>query len=314
MNEIPDYIMAAKEYFSWTGILLTDWKNMEEPEQTEGCQRDIPILQAAEGFYEMIPGNKTIYFAYTLMLLAQSNKKLGDIEAASRQYLKSLQTVNKVISEFPINANSHTTDKIGNLYRTEAFQLASDICVAIGSCDMIYSNAELLWTNHRSLIKILLKQFACFPRKADADNYRETWLNLWIFSQQIANYTRRTFILRLDAPSEWMAERQCSFLDGVYGFFFPTEPIGYKLTEGVIGGFDFLLTAKKIKIVKQGNWTTLVFDEDITTFEEMLTTLLDLEIQTEELPLRRSLHSVIFLLAKKLDYEDVADHYRDMLL
>ena len=315
-KEIPDYIMAAKEYFSWTGILLTDWKNMEELEQTEGCQRDVPILQAAVGFYEMMPGNKTIYFAYTLMLLAQSNKKLGDIEAASGQYLKALETIDKVISKFPVDTNFYTSDKVGYLYQTEAFQLASDICAAIGSCDMIYSNAELLWTNHRSLIKILLKQFACFPRKADADNYRETWLNLWIFSQQIANYTRRAFILRLNAPNEWMDERQYSFLDGVYGFFFPAEPIGYKLVEGVIGGFDFLLTTKKGKITKQGNgnWTTLIFDEDITTLEEMLTALLDLEIPIEELLLRRSLYSVIFLLAKKLDYEDVVDHYRDMLL
>ena len=46
----------------------------------------------------------------------------------------------------------------------------------------------------------------------------------------------------------------------------------------------------------------------------MLTALLDLEIPIEELLLRRSLYSVIFLLAKKLDYEDVVDHYRDMLL
>ena len=315
-KEIPDYIMAAKEYFSWTGILLTDWKNLEEPEQTEGCQRDVPILQAAVGFYEMMPGDKTIYCAYTLMLLAQSNKKLGDIESASGQYLKALQTVDEVISEFPVDTNAHTTDKVGYLYRTEAFQLASDICAAIGSCDIIYSNAELLWTNHRSLTKILLKQFACFPRKADAGNYRETWLNLWIFSQQIANYTRRAFILRLNAPNEWMDERQYLFLDGVYGFFFPTEPTEYELAEGVIGRFDFWVITQRCRIVKQGdeNWTTLAFDGDITTFEDVLNSLLGLEIPVEELPLRRSLCSMIFLLARKLGYEDVADQYRDVLL
>lgn len=162
---------------------------------------------------------------------------------------------------------------------------------------------------------MLLKQFAYFPRKADAGNYRETWLNLWIFSQQIANYTGLAFILRLNAPNEWMDERQYAFLDGVYGFFFPTEPTEYELAEGTIGGFDFLLTTKKNRIVKQGdeNWTTLVFDEDITTPEEMMNALLDLEIPIEEVPLRRSLCSVIFLLARKLDYEDIADHYRDVL-
>lgn len=317
-QEISDHIMVAKEYFSWTGILLTDWKKLDEPRQMEGCRRDISILQTAVEFYDMMPGNKTIYFAYTLMLLAQSNAKLGDRSAASEQYSKALQIVDEVVKELPVDMDAHASSyKLQCLYRAESFQLASDICAAVGSCDIIYANTELLWQNHRSLMKILLKQFACFPYKADAHNYCETWLNLWIFSQQIANYTQRAFVLRLNAPKEWLEERQYPFLNGTFGFFFPTENIGYQSTDDVLDGFDLSISdndATKIAGQTDGNWTTLVFAENIATLEEMLVALLKAENYLAESPLKSSLCSAIFSLAEKLEYRDISIQYAEKLI
>lgn len=316
-QEIADSIMVAKEYFSWTAILLTDWKKLDEAGQMEGCRRDIPILQTAIQFYDMMPGNKTIYWAYTLMLLAQSNAKLGDEVVASGEYFRALQIVDEVIKELPVDIGIYpSSNKVQQLYRAEAFQLASDICAAVGSCNLIYNHTELLWKNYKSLVNILLKQFARFPYKADAHNYRETWLNLWIFSQQIADYTKRAFVVRLIAPREWMDERQYPFLDGTFGFFFPAENTEYKSADDVIDGFDLLLSDNRVvEIAGQtdGDWTTLVFAENVETPEEMLTALLKAEKHLEESPLKHLLRSAIFLLAEKLEYGSISIQYADKL-
>lgn len=51
---IPDKIMVAKEYFSWTALLLADTKHLEGEELLETCGRDISVLQSAVNFYDMM--------------------------------------------------------------------------------------------------------------------------------------------------------------------------------------------------------------------------------------------------------------------
>lgn len=107
--------MVAKEYFSWTALLLADTKHLEGEELLETCGRDISVLQAAVDFYDIMGCDKTIYLAYTLMLIAQSNAQLGNTLAAFEQYLWALNVVGEVTTELPSEAG--LTDGFQARYR-----------------------------------------------------------------------------------------------------------------------------------------------------------------------------------------------------
>ena len=314
-QEAYDHIMVAKEYFSWTSLLLTDIKQLEPSGQAAACRRDIPILQTAVEFYGTLPGSRTVYLAYTLMLLAQANAKLGNIQTAHEQYTKALCVSDETVDGLPVNIPPQQLESVQGLYRAEAFLLASDICAAIASNEIIYEHADLLWHNYHNLIKILLKQFACFPHKADASSYRQTLLDLWIFSQQVADYTGRAFILRLDAPEEWLEERNLEFLDGFYGFFLPKEKIEVCTGIDVMGGFDILFENGNNGVSESidDSWVTLAFDENVQSLDDMLEILVDMERTTQNQFLKHSLRSAAYVLAMKLKQENIKAFYESEL-
>lgn len=312
-QEIPDSIMVAKEYFSWTGLLLTDNKQLSSSELSENCRKEIPILETSVDFYSMIPGEKTIYPAYTLMLLAQSYIVLGEIQPAFEHYSKALQMIDEVISGLPEHVEPSQPNAVLNLYRTEVFQLASDICASIASSSIIYTDSALLWSNYRSLTKILLKQLACFPHKEEAENYRGTWLTLWIFSQQISNYTKRSFVVHLDVPAQWRCERKNPFLAGAFGFFRPTEEIDSEPSASVLEGFDIILNDPEIPMELSGNWITLAFAEGARTLEGMMDTLLKLGIDGITTDAKHLLYSAIYSLAINMGREDIMVLYEKKL-
>lgn len=311
-KSLHDGVMAAKEYFSWTSLLLTDVKRSDPTERLEAYERNLPILQTAIGFYETLPGDKTIYLPYTLMLLAQANAKMGNGQAALEQYARALRITEETIRGLPIDiAPDH--DAVQELYRSEAFLLASDICAAVASSETIYENADLLWQAFYALVYITLKQFACYPHREQALTYKQTLLDLWIFSQQIAGHTGRAFILRLEAPREWLDERGCAFLDGFYGFFLPTEGVA-RAAANVTDGFDLLYGRDgSISPMPTGGWRTLAFDEGIKTLDDMLDALMDMETTIWETPFRRSLHSAAYTLAKELGQKNICAFYEDEL-
>lgn len=102
---IPDKIMVAKEYFSWTGFLLSDAKKLSGDELVVACQRDNVNLQAAVDFYDSMAG-KTIYLAYTRMLLAQTNAMLEQLEPAVEQYTRALAVLEEVAAELDVISKS----------------------------------------------------------------------------------------------------------------------------------------------------------------------------------------------------------------
>ncbi len=310
-----DGIMVAKEYFSWTSFLLTDIKKLEPSEQAAAYRRELPVLQTAAEFYEALPGCGNIYQAYTLLLLAQANAELGNTQEAPGQYLKSLCMTNEIVEKFPADIRRCQSGAIQELYRTEAFLLASDICAAVGSSPLIYNHTELMWQNLHSLIKILLKQLVCFPRREEAQNYRETLLNLWIFSQQVADCTRKPFVLRLKAPETWLGEQGYGFLDGFYGFFCPKEELNVDMSTDVLDGFDILLKDSDHMIPEPVNdsWVTLAFGNNVQSLDDMLDVLLDMEGIVQNRLTKRSLCSAVYVMATNLNQENIKAFYEKEL-
>lgn len=311
-GEIPDGIMVAKEYFSWTGFLLADTKQLDESEMEEACKREIPILEMAAGFYELIPCDQTIYPAFTRMLLAQANAQIGDGQAAFEQYMQALVIMDEAVDSLPADITPEQMEKLPGLYRTEAFQLASDICAAVGSSEIIYVYPRLLWRNFRSLTALLQKQMACFPRKAEAQNYAETGMTLWTVCCQVANMTQRAFILRLNAPGKWLNERGRAWMGGPHGFFFPE---GDMSTGAMAAGFDILLEgdADNPPAVPNKVWTTLAFTKGIRTKEEMLDVLAKAGEASLGTPAKRALYGAVCSLAEHLQRTDIMTQYEQKL-
>ena len=306
---IPEKIMVAKEYFSWTALLLTDTKHLEGAELLEACRRDIPILQAAVDFYSLMACDKTIYLAYTLMLLAQSNAQLGNTLTASEQYAHALKVSSEVVAGLP----EGRLDGLQKLYRAEVFQLASDICAAVASSDIPHFYPELMWQNYRNLVAVAQKQMACCASRDDANNYIETWLTLRVFSSQIANFTHRAFVLRMNAP-RWLKDQNAASLDSVFGFFLPTEDMENNAPTEITNWFDVLLdNSGKDVAWLNGAWSTLAFAKDVRTGINMLDALLEVDITGMSVSGKCSFYGMVYALAKHLNQEDVSEEYKNKL-
>lgn len=299
---IPDKIMVAKEYFSWTGFLLSDAKMLSGEELVIACQRDSVNLQAAVNFYDSMAG-KTIYLAYTRMLLAQTNAMLEQLEPAVEQYTHALAVLGGVVAELDVTSELGNT--VQELYQKEVFQLGSDICAAIASSELIYRYTDLLWHNYNTLTGLVQKQLLCQPKDMDTG----VILTLQIYSRQVANYTERAFMLRLQVSRSWLIEREMSFLDGLFSFFRPTETIAFEATTNVIDGFDLMLGDDM-----DGDWSTLAFPEDVRTEAGMLQALMETKEDNFAADGKRALYSAIYLLAKQLRCKDVAVQYEKLLL
>ena len=306
---IPDGVMAAKEYFSWTALLLADTKHLEGTELREACRREIPILQSAVDFYSLMGCGKTIYLAYTLMLLAQSNAQLGNTLTASEQYACALTVSSEVVEGLPTGQ----LDGLQSLYRAEVFQLASDICAAIASSDIPHFYPDLLWQNYRDLVAVVQKQMSCCASRDDANGYVETWLTLRVFSGQIANFMHRAFVLRMKAP-RWLKGQNATSLDSVFGFFLPAEDAEFDVPSEIIDRFDVLLDGNSNDSVwLNGTWNTLAFARDVRTEDDMLKVLLEVEGTGLSPCGKHSLYDVIRALAKHLKHEELAAQYNDRM-
>lgn len=305
---LPDRVMAAKEYFSWMALLVADTKQLEGQTLVDAHRRDAGVFQAAIEFYDTIPGEKTIYLAYTLMLLAQADEGLGDEPGALEAYIRALEVLDEVVGGLPEELTPAQAGKLPELYRTEAFQLASDICSAIGSSDMVYTCKELLWGNLSSLIQIVQKKMRCFPRKEEAGSYLEVAMFMKIFSVRVADCTQRAFILRLHAPESWRAARDGQPQDGPFGFFFPSAAAERVPPEQVMDGFDILLERDNGAELAQklgGPWRTLAFAQDVQTESDMLNALMTMDTPELGISGKRSLYAAICTLAGHLQREEV---------
>lgn len=306
-QELPDSIMVAKEYFSWSAFLLSDTKNLAGEELLSAVTRNTSVLRTAVGFYDMMPGPKTIYLPYTLMLLAQSYEKLGEELEAVAAYIRALPVLREVVDGLSAVPRPQP-GSVQALYQSEAFQLACDICAAVGSSSIVYRHTELLWANLKSLIGIVEAKMLLFPRKEEAENYTEAALFLRIFCGQIADCTSHAFILRLHTPVRWREERGQSLLDGPFGFFLPSKDIGYTPPRDITKGFDILLDGKNedgLAVKLSTSWITLAFPKDIRTEDEMLEALMAVSTKGLDEAAHRSLYSAIRVLAGHLGREDI---------
>lgn len=314
-QELPDSVMVAKEYFSWSALLLSDAKQLNGDELTAAYRRNASVLQTAAEFYDAIPGAKTIYPAYTQMLQAQAHEKLGEETAVVSEYMEALSVLREVISGSLTNPAHLQPGTVQLLYQDEAFQLASDICAAVGSSAFLYRHAELLWENFKSLVQIVQAKMLCFPQKEDAGRYMEAALFLKIFCSQVADCTQRAFILRLCAPENWREARDRSLRDGPFGFFFPSIGMEAEPPERALAGFDILLGRDDGELTKKMNspWTTLAFPEDVCSENEMLNALTAINAEGLSGAARRTLYSTICVLAGHLRQEDIMQQYTDRL-
>ena len=309
---IPDKIMVAKEYFSWTALLLTDTKHLSGTELLDACSRDIPILQAAVDFYDLMECNRTIYLADILMLLAQSYAQLGDTLEAFRYYSRALEISKAVVEELSVSQ----TDKLQQLYQKEVFQLAFDICAAIASGSVVQLYPKLMWQNFECLITVVQKQALCCTSEDDANAFVGAWMTLCTFSKQVANFTHRAFALRMDAPAYLQKNRNNLLSNEIYGFFLPAEDAMGDTPAEVAGGFDVLLnsdSAEKNIVELNSPWHTLAFAEEVQTGDDMLRTLMETETPELNLSGRHALYGAIYSLAKYLKRKDIAAQYTDKL-
>lgn len=157
------------------------------------------------------------------------------------------------------------------------------------------------------------KQMACCTSRDDANSYVETWLTLRVFSGQIANFTRRAFVLRMNAPAWLLGNLDSCPSDSIFGFFLPTEAEADAPAE-IGSGFAVLLnTPDNIAAGLNGSWNTLAFPENVRTGEDMLKALLEIGTAGLEPCGKRSLYGVIYALARQLEQENVAARYKDRM-
>lgn len=313
---LPDGVMAAKEYFSWTALLIADAKQLEGQALIDAHRRNAGVFQAAIDFYDTIPGEKTSYLAYTLMLLAQAYERLGEPSDALGAYKRALSVLGEVVEGLPEELTPAQTGTLLALYRAEAFRLAADICAAVGSSGLIYRDTELLWGNLRCLVQIVQKTMRCYPRPVDAGSYLEAAMFLKIFSVQVADCTRRAFILRVHAPESWREARGGQPQEGPFGFFCPSAAAESAPPEKVTEGFDILLerdSGSDLAWKLDGLWRTLAFSQDVQTESDMLRALMDIDRLELGISGRRSLYAAICTLAGHLGREDIVVQYGSKL-
>ena len=309
-QRIPDNIMVAKEYFSWSSLLVADTKQLKGHELATACNRNIAVLQTAADFYDTIPGTPTIYPAFVLLLLAQAYETLGNTPATLHYYFKALNIADEAIAALPMEPDVSESGTVQAQYQVEAYQLASDICAAIASSVTVGYDAELLWRNFRSLKGIVQREIACRTKNQASGRYQEAVRFLWLFSRQVADCTQRAFILRLYLP-----QSKRKSLDGPFAFFVPAVEVESEVPAEMVNGFDILLERDNMEIAKmlEGAWTTLAFPQNVRSEEDMLVVLMELEDREMSASARLSLLSMIYELARYLRYEDIKTQYEDKL-
>jgi len=309
-QSMPDGIMVAKEYFSWTGMLLIDTKQLEGDELITAYRCNVIILQAAKDFYDTMPGNKTIYPAFMALLLAQAYEGLGNTPAAREQYFEALAVSNVAIKNLPAATELGQPESVQSQYLKEAFQLGADICAAVGSSSIVYFDTELLWNNFRRLNQIVQQKAHYSTEKADTGSYREILSYLRLFCGQMADCTQRAFVLRLNTLKNLHNNQHP---DGPFGFFFPT--VKADVLDSSLDGFDILLDrdCEKVPLMLNGQWRTLAFPADIRTAPDMLAALIELDTDEPETQGKTSLCSMIYELATRLQCEDVKSQYAEKL-
>lgn len=289
-------------------------RGFRESGLADGIRKNITTLQAAVDFYDMLP-EKTVYPAYILMLLAQAHEGLGNIQEAIQFYERALTIAAITVELLPADFDAGQTGSVLDLYRTEAFHLASDICAAVGSSGLIRDNMPLLWRGYKNLVKIMGKEFLCSPRRADVPNYQETMGYLAVYSQQMADCTGRAFVLKFSVPERWVAAGKNLLLDGLYNFFTPAADADCEAPADALDGFDIMLEggAEERSQASDADWTTLAFSEDVKTEDDMLAALMNIEADELNVPARRSLYSMIYMLAKRLQNNNIMGQYREKL-
>lgn len=312
---IPDSILVAKEYFSWTGHLLKDTKKLEGENLANQLNKNISILKDAMDFYDILP-EKTVYPAYILMLLAQAYEGLSDMETAAVFYGRALSAADIAVELLPTDISAEQAGTLQDLYRTETFCLSSDISAAVGSSSITCIDVPLLWRGYVNLIKIAEKELLCPPHQENIANYQETIRYLTVYSQQIADYTGRAFILKLDMKESWLVAGKKQLVDCFYDFFFPSVDTNSALCIDALDGFDILLgDNNKTEATKalSACWTTLAFEKDIRSEDDMLTALTNIDAAGLSLPAKRSLYGMAYMLAKRLKYDSIMTDYKERL-
>lgn len=318
-KDAGDHTIVAREFFSWSSLLVTGLGQLDGHGLEEICQKNIPPLQTTLDFYSLLPGGGDIYQAYTLMLLAQSTEGLGDDQAAARYYTDAIESTGRTVSLLPDDTGLSCNDTLQRMCQLEAFRMASDICAAVNGSRLVSQYTSLIWNSLKCLVKILQKQMACFPLKKDTGQYACTWRYLQICSRQIACLTKRAFMLRVKAPENWLLERDDGPpVCGHYGFFFPEEDLTgtENVNADILDGSDGVLdsgnredTAQKL----DKPWTALAFADDIRTKDAMLNILINVDDAELGASAKRALYGAVYMLAKCLGYDDIVEQYEKRL-
>ena len=126
-------------------------------------------------------------------------------------------------------------------------------------------------------------------------------------------------MLRVKAPGNWLLERDDGPpVCGPYGFFFPEEDLTgtENVNADILDGSDGVLdsgnredTAQKL----DKPWTALALADDIRTKDAMLSILINVDDEELGASAKRALYGAVYMLAKRLGYDDIVEQYEKKL-
>ena len=126
-------------------------------------------------------------------------------------------------------------------------------------------------------------------------------------------------MLRVKAPENWLLERDDGPpVCGPYGFFFPEEDLTgtENINTDILDGFDSVLDSGNGKDTAQKldkPWTALACADDIRTKDAMLNILINVDAENLGTSAKHALYGAVYMLAKRLGYDDIVEQYEKRL-
>lgn len=286
-------------YTYWVTLPLISCQRYASNDLANIAKTDICNIKDVLSFFKNLSYDRSIYFAYLLHYLGSLYYTLNDNQEAIKYCIQAVNLTSEIMDKTPIN----------NLLWQDTFWIAALIFYVAGMKAATIEDYDMMWRCYISLIDVYEK----FLTRLDIDMDISIGINFMIemFSSYVGNSTQKPFVLQIQTSKNRLIP-QYAFLHNQFGFYYPIEDGDAKCPNN----FDILLDSCNGELaVKDLNhsWVTLAFMKKISSYNEMLYALLEIDTKRLNMDARRSLYSAIFQLAQRLGKKDIMSQYKKLL-
>ena len=297
-ERIPDTTFIAREYFLW--MIYTTAYYYKGEDVTEAFKKDIVPLENGINFYEEVSLDKSIYYAYTLRLIAPSYRVMEKYQLSRECVIKATKIANAIIFQLPDRPFGYDLESLRFVY--EIYKNAMNVLLP-NPCDY---PPELIFDMHVGAVMVLQKLTALDPGK----HWELETKFLHDLSKYLAYYTQRCFMLKLEMQIIETGKKKGVSLYR-FGFYYPLKLAETKMHVNdmkfdIIQGKD---SDYAIKNLLGKSWKTFAFAPNIKTLEDILNALLEMDTGQLNRIAKRNLHEAIWELAYNMHRTDIMNRY-----